>query len=176
MQAPSQTCILPPTPPRPFTSSLGHLPLHRSAHRMQMRTPGVEPGSQAWEACMMPLHYVRKCVLCVSVYNKCIVVCIISGQLNCVSECVGGVRWDFASLKYYVCWHSAANLRKSLRPNCISHTIVITTNCISTIQILIIFKHVTGTGNFNNSQMNVHTCNRNNWNFNNSEIKVQKYS
>ena len=27
----------------------------------QMRTPGVEPGSQAWEACMMPLHYVRHC-------------------------------------------------------------------------------------------------------------------
>ena len=27
----------------------------------QMRTPGVEPGSQAWEACMMPLHYVRWC-------------------------------------------------------------------------------------------------------------------
>ena len=26
-----------------------------------MRTPGVEPGSQAWEACMMPLHYVRSC-------------------------------------------------------------------------------------------------------------------
>ena len=25
----------------------------------QMRTPGLEPGSQAWEACMMPLHYVR---------------------------------------------------------------------------------------------------------------------
>jgi hypothetical protein len=24
-----------------------------------MRTPGVEPGPQAWEACMMPLHYVR---------------------------------------------------------------------------------------------------------------------
>ena len=24
-----------------------------------LRTPGVEPGSQAWEACMMPLHYVR---------------------------------------------------------------------------------------------------------------------
>ena len=24
-----------------------------------MRTPGVEPGSQAWKACMMPLHYVR---------------------------------------------------------------------------------------------------------------------
>ena len=21
--------------------------------------PGVEPGSQAWEACMMPLHYMR---------------------------------------------------------------------------------------------------------------------
>ena len=26
-----------------------------------LRTPGVEPGSQAWEACMMPLHYVRLC-------------------------------------------------------------------------------------------------------------------
>ena len=25
----------------------------------QMRTPGLEPGSQVWEACMMPLHYVR---------------------------------------------------------------------------------------------------------------------
>ena len=30
-----------------------------SATSLQMRTPGVEPGSQAWEACMMPLHYVR---------------------------------------------------------------------------------------------------------------------
>ena len=28
---------------------------------LKMRTPGVEPGSQAWEACMMPLHYVRHC-------------------------------------------------------------------------------------------------------------------
>ena len=27
--------------------------------KIKMRTPGVEPGSQAWEACMMPLHYVR---------------------------------------------------------------------------------------------------------------------
>jgi hypothetical protein len=25
----------------------------------EMHTPGVEPGSQAWEACMMPLHYMR---------------------------------------------------------------------------------------------------------------------
>ena len=25
-----------------------------------MRMPGVEPGSQAWEACMMPLHYMRR--------------------------------------------------------------------------------------------------------------------
>lgn len=24
-----------------------------------LRMPGVEPGSQAWEACMMPLHYMR---------------------------------------------------------------------------------------------------------------------
>ncbi len=29
------------------------------ARQVQLRTPGVEPGSQAWEACMMPLHYVR---------------------------------------------------------------------------------------------------------------------
>jgi hypothetical protein len=25
----------------------------------KMRMPGIEPGSQAWEACKMPLHYVR---------------------------------------------------------------------------------------------------------------------
>ena len=25
----------------------------------KMRMPGVEPGSQAWEACMIPLHYMR---------------------------------------------------------------------------------------------------------------------
>ena len=25
-----------------------------------MRMPGVEPGSQTWEACMMPLHYMRR--------------------------------------------------------------------------------------------------------------------
>lgn len=24
-----------------------------------MRMPGVEPGAQAWEACMLPLHYMR---------------------------------------------------------------------------------------------------------------------
>ena len=28
-------------------------------HSTWMRMPGVEPGSQAWGACMMPLHYVR---------------------------------------------------------------------------------------------------------------------
>ena len=31
--------------------------LMHSAEKMRM--PGVEPGSQAWEACMMPLHYMR---------------------------------------------------------------------------------------------------------------------
>ena len=35
---------------------LTHLPI---THLESLRTPGVEPGSQAWEACMMPLHYVR---------------------------------------------------------------------------------------------------------------------
>ena len=35
----------------------------REEQRLQerMRMPGVEPGSQAWEACMMPLHYMRPC-------------------------------------------------------------------------------------------------------------------
>jgi hypothetical protein len=28
-----------------------------------MRTPGIEPGAQAWEACMLPLHYERSRVL-----------------------------------------------------------------------------------------------------------------
>ena len=26
---------------------------------LNMRAPGVEPGAQAWEACMLPLHYAR---------------------------------------------------------------------------------------------------------------------
>lgn len=30
----------------------------------RLRMPGVEPGSQAWEACMMPLHYMRACMSC----------------------------------------------------------------------------------------------------------------
>ena len=32
---------------------------HKPNQRGTMRTPGVEPGSQAWKACMIPLHYVR---------------------------------------------------------------------------------------------------------------------
>ena len=31
----------------------------RRLRALKMRTPGVEPGSQAWGACMMPLHYER---------------------------------------------------------------------------------------------------------------------
>ena len=31
------------------------------ANACGMRMPGVEPGSQAWEACMIPLHYMRFC-------------------------------------------------------------------------------------------------------------------
>ena len=31
--------------------------VNRSPKRL--RTPGIESGSQAWEACMIPLHYVR---------------------------------------------------------------------------------------------------------------------
>ena len=29
------------------------------ARKLEMRTPGIEPGAQAWEACMLPLHYER---------------------------------------------------------------------------------------------------------------------
>ena len=38
-----------------------HLVIHKfpGYGKEAMRTPGVEPGSQAWEACMMALHYVR---------------------------------------------------------------------------------------------------------------------
>ena len=35
----------------------------RSVDNGNMRMPGVEPGSQAWEACMMPLHYMRLRIL-----------------------------------------------------------------------------------------------------------------
>ena len=38
------------------------LPLCTAGH---VRMPGVEPGSQAWEACMMPLHYM--CFLHISI-------------------------------------------------------------------------------------------------------------
>ena len=34
----------------------------RPARTKYLRMPGVEPGSQAWEACMMPLHYMRWCM------------------------------------------------------------------------------------------------------------------
>ena len=34
----------------------------RNGWEEKMHTPGVEPGSHAWEACMMPLHYV--CLWC----------------------------------------------------------------------------------------------------------------
>ena len=33
----------------------------RQRPKQKMRMPGVEPGSQAWEACMMPLHYMCQC-------------------------------------------------------------------------------------------------------------------
>ena len=34
----------------------------KPGHAKNVRMPGVEPGSQAWEACMMPLHYMRHAV------------------------------------------------------------------------------------------------------------------
>ena len=34
-------------------------PSDQPRQALSVRTPGVEPGPQAWGACMMPLHYVR---------------------------------------------------------------------------------------------------------------------
>ena len=49
-----RTCIQTTAPIRRLIGSR-----RPDAKVQRMRTPGVEPGSQAWEACMMPLHYVR---------------------------------------------------------------------------------------------------------------------
>ena len=38
---------------------LSQKPQKNSAFTLAMRLPGVEPGAQAWEACMLPLHYRR---------------------------------------------------------------------------------------------------------------------
>ena len=64
-RASQKKCARAPGPP---DAPRGHVPLEENAHRLhiaaapacpEMRAPGVEPGSQAWEACTMPLHYVR---------------------------------------------------------------------------------------------------------------------
>ena len=54
------------SPSVPFGRIRLILSCHRSpsVFRSNMRMPGGEPGSQAWEACMMPLHYMRSdCLL-----------------------------------------------------------------------------------------------------------------
>ena len=45
--------------PEAWQGCSGRKRLSRGGGGSEMRMPGVEPGSQAWEACMMPLHYVR---------------------------------------------------------------------------------------------------------------------
>ena len=45
-----------------FTMSVALSPPDSGPHGLtlkKMRLPGVEPGAQAWEACMLPLHYRR---------------------------------------------------------------------------------------------------------------------
>ena len=57
-----------------------------------MRTPGVEPGSQAWEACMMPLHYVRfwhfryvaSIISVPRISNADIYACVLALQFTCM--------------------------------------------------------------------------------------------
>ena len=50
-----------------------------------LRMPGVEPGSQAWEACMMPLHYMRY-----ALPESCI--CIHMVECVCSNGCLFGSR------------------------------------------------------------------------------------
>ena len=45
----------------PTVSSDGGRRMPKTPSRKQMRMPGVVPRSQAWEACMIPLHYMRRC-------------------------------------------------------------------------------------------------------------------
>ena len=45
--------------PEAWPSCSGRKRLCRGGGGCEMRMPGVEPGSQAWEACMIPLHYMR---------------------------------------------------------------------------------------------------------------------
>ena len=57
----SAFCPTLPTPPMPGASGwgpfFGSTPSRIAARHM--RPPGVKPGAQAWEACMLPLHYRR---------------------------------------------------------------------------------------------------------------------
>ena len=43
----------------------------RQRPKRKMRMPGVEPGSQAWEACMMPLHYMHYETFGSQMYSSC---------------------------------------------------------------------------------------------------------
>lgn len=38
---------------------------HLSCLKKYVRRPGIEPGSQEWESCMIPLHQRRPCYLAV---------------------------------------------------------------------------------------------------------------
>ena len=43
---------------------------HGAREITHMRMPGVEPGSQAWEACMIPLHYMRSAFHCAKMFTN----------------------------------------------------------------------------------------------------------
>ena len=58
------------------------------------RTPGVEPGSQAWEACMIPLHYVR----CKSHYEARVAWWKIKPRA--IKPLQGGVQGEWRQLRY----------------------------------------------------------------------------
>ena len=47
--------------PRNIASDLRQSSATTLARLTKLHMPGVEPGSQAWGACMMPLHYMCSC-------------------------------------------------------------------------------------------------------------------
>ena len=78
-----------------YVHILHHLPAETCAvtrPRLQiaMRLPGVEPGAQAWEACMLPLHYRRSCSR--DLYGSaCLIFFFASSARKSFDEFVGGL-------------------------------------------------------------------------------------
>ena len=55
-----------------------------------MRQPEVEPGAQAWEACMLPLHYWRSCYQYVALHGM---PKLTTQERRCLYKCVSVPAW-----------------------------------------------------------------------------------